>query len=165
MQQRESGHESAETGVRGEPAYAHLQHPPADRPTHDADVYVHGERDPRQDIFAQDRPWGDFRQFVSNERVTVKIITVRPGHRLSLQTHGRRGEMWQVLDGPMYIEVDERAWLAAPGETVWVPRGATHRMSNRSDQPARILEVAFGFFDEDDITRLQDDYARQDDDC
>lgn len=153
------------SGVPGERPYAHLQHPPADRATHDADVYVHGERDPRQDIFAQDRPWGDFRQFVSNERVTVKIITVQPGHRLSLQTHTRRGEMWQVLDGPMFIEVDDQAWLAAPGETVWVPRGATHRMSNQSEQPARILEVAFGFFDEDDITRLQDDYARHEDDC
>ena len=26
---------------------------------------------------------GDFRQFVSNKTVTVKIITVEPGHRLS----------------------------------------------------------------------------------
>jgi hypothetical protein len=46
--------------------------------------------DPRDGIFVVERPWGDFQQFVSNERVTVKIITVQPGYRLSLQTHDHR---------------------------------------------------------------------------
>ena len=62
-------------------------------------------RDPRDEIFVQERPWGQFEQFVSNERVTVKIITVQPGHRLSLQTHDNRGEFWQVLDGPIEVTV------------------------------------------------------------
>ena len=39
------------------------------------------------EVFVSERPWGQFQQFVSNEVVTVKIITVDPGQRLSLQTH------------------------------------------------------------------------------
>jgi mannose-1-phosphate guanylyltransferase/mannose-6-phosphate isomerase len=130
------------------------------RPGYTPDDYDLGDRNPAEDIFVAERPWGAFQQFVSNEQVTVKIITVQPGHRLSLQKHGHRGEMWQVLDVPMDITVDDRTWTAAAGETIWVPRGATHRMGNSSSKPGRLLEVAFGHFDEDDIERLQDDYAR-----
>lgn len=116
--------------------------------------------DPREGIFTVQRPWGNFQQFTSNERVTVKIITVNPGHRLSLQTHDHRGEFWQVLDSPIEVTVDGRTWSAQPGEAVWVPCHAEHRMANKGDQPGRLLEIAFGDFDEADIVRLDDDYAR-----
>lgn len=123
---------------------------------------AHALPDPRERVFTADRPWGGFQQLVHNERVTVKVITVQPGHRLSLQRHAHRGEMWLVLDHAMHVEIDDREWDAAPGEYVWVPDGATHRLSNRLDTPCRILEVAFGDFDEADIERLHDDYARHD---
>jgi mannose-6-phosphate isomerase len=113
-----------------------------------------------EDAFLAVRPWGQFQQFVQNERVTVKIITVQPGHRLSLQKHGNRDEMWQVLDTPIHVEVDARAWDAQVDEIVWVPAGAEHRMTNRGDRPGRLLEIAFGDFDEADIVRIEDDYAR-----
>lgn len=135
-------------------------HPTEVAPRHRAVEYDLGNRNPTADIFVAERPWGEFQQFVSNEQVTVKIITVQPGHRLSLQKHDHRGEMWQVLDVPIDITVDDTAWQAQPGETIWVPRGSTHRMGNSGELPGRLLEVAFGFFDESDIERLSDDYAR-----
>jgi len=107
-----------------------------------------------------DRPWGHFQQFVANEPVTVKTITVEPGHRLSLQRHDRRGELWQILDGPMDVVVGDRAWLAQPDELVWIPQGSAHRIGNPGDQPGRVLEIAFGAFEEEDIERLEDDYQR-----
>lgn len=112
------------------------------------------------DVLITERPWGQFQQFVSNEPVTVKIITVNPGHRLSLQTHGHRDEMWQVLDVPIDIQTDDRTWTAEPGERIWVAQGCLHRMGNSGTHPGRVLELAFGIFDEGDIERLQDDYAR-----
>ncbi len=149
-----SDHQSAGVIVEPEPD----DHGPA--PTHSTDEYVVGDRNPTHDIFVAERPWGEFQQFVSNEQVTVKIITVQPGHRLSLQRHDHRGEMWLVLDVPIDITVGERHWTAEVGETVWVPRNATHRMGNSGEEPGRLLEVAFGHFDEGDIERLQDDYTR-----
>jgi mannose-6-phosphate isomerase-like protein (cupin superfamily) len=116
--------------------------------------------DPRDGIFTQERPWGQFQQFVSNQTVTVKIITVEPGHRLSLQTHDHRGEFWQVLDVPIEVTVGDRTWTAQPGEAVWVPCQAVHRMANQGEQSGRLLEIAYGEFDESDIVRLEDDYAR-----
>lgn len=112
------------------------------------------------DVFTVQRPWGSFTQFATNESVTVKTITVQPGSRLSLQRHGHRGELWQVLQGPLDITVDDRTWSAAVGELIWVPQGAVHRLGNSGGQPGTLLEVAFGRFDEDDIERLEDDYSR-----
>ncbi|MGB5953640.1 MAG: phosphomannose isomerase type II C-terminal cupin domain [Ornithinimicrobium sp.] len=105
-------------------------------------------------------PWGSYSRYVANEPVTVKVITVLPGHRLSLQRHNQRAELWQVLDGPMDVVVDDQHWQAASGEMVWVPLGSAHRVANPGPEPARFLEIAFGEFAEDDIERLQDDYNR-----
>jgi mannose-6-phosphate isomerase-like protein (cupin superfamily) len=116
--------------------------------------------DPRDEVFVVERPWGQFAQFATNEAVTVKIISIDPGHRLSLQRHAQRSEFWQVLDVPIEVTVDERTWEAQPGEAVWVPVGAVHRMSNKADRSGRLLEIAYGAFDEGDIVRLEDDYAR-----
>ena len=52
--------------------------------------------------------------------------------------------MWQVLDVPIDVEIDGQAWAAQPGEQVWVPCGAVHRMANNGDAPGRLLEIAFG---------------------
>ena len=119
-----------------------------------------GEREILDAIEVSERPWGRFERFVENQRVTVKIITVEPGHRLSLQRHGHRAEMWRALDQPVTAEVDGDMQTLEPGETVLVPSGAVHRLGNTGTQPARILEIAFGDFDEDDIERLEDDYQR-----
>ncbi len=117
-------------------------------------------QDPRGAMFTEARPWGQFEQFVANTPVTVKIISVDPGHRLSLQSHGERGEFWQVLDEPMDIHVDGAEWTAIAGEQIWIPAGSTHRMGNSGERTARILEIALGTFDEEDIVRIEDDYAR-----
>lgn len=111
-------------------------------------------------VFVSERPWGRFEQFATNEPVTVKTITVEPGHRLSLQRHTGREELWHVLDGRADTHVDGVDRVLGPGERVLVPRGATHRLGNSGDVPLRVLEIAFGHFDEDDIERLQDDYTR-----
>lgn len=106
------------------------------------------------------RPWGQFVQFVSGEDVTVKVMTVLPGHRLSLQRHGHRAEYWYILDPGIRAWVDDVEQPASPGDSVWVGQGSVHRIGNFGDAPARVLELAFGDFDEADIERLDDDYAR-----
>lgn len=116
--------------------------------------------DRAQTVYEETRPWGKFEQFCLNEPVTVKIITVEPGHRLSLQRHEHRAEFWQVLDGRIDITVGDRTWTAEPGERVWVPLQGVHRMGNSGEVAGRVLEVGYGVFDEKDNERLEDDYSR-----
>lgn len=118
------------------------------------------DRDRTQDVFVVERPWGRFQQFATNEKVTVKTITIEPGCRLSLQTHNHRAEMWHVLEGAADVQVNDRAYTAYPGDMVWVGPGEVHRIANSTLETTRVLEIAFGAFDEEDIHRLQDDYAR-----
>lgn len=111
-------------------------------------------------VFVEERPWGDFQQFVANESVTVKIITVLPGCRLSLQRHAQREELWQVVEGTAWTLVDGVERTLEPGERLMVGVGAVHRLGNPAETPLRVLEIAFGHFDESDIERLEDDHAR-----
>lgn len=105
------------------------------------------------------RPWGSFRQFAHNEDVTVSLMTVQPGQRLSLQSHQARAELWITLDAGALIQVDDAIFAAEAGAEFWIPAGVKHRLSS-SGPPVRVLEVAFGNWQQDDITRFADDYAR-----
>ncbi len=110
-------------------------------------------------ILHDDRPWGSFDRFTENESSTVKTIQVLPGKRLSLQTHRHRSEYWYVLEGAGNAEIGGIVQALTPGSEVHIPIGETHRLS-AGDAGIRILEIAFGHFDEDDIVRLDDDYGR-----
>jgi mannose-6-phosphate isomerase-like protein (cupin superfamily) len=107
------------------------------------------------------RPWGKFRRFPHEGASSVKIITVNPGERLSLQYHNGRDEFWVVLDAGLEITVGERVWRAAPDEEIFIPRGTAHRVRNTGDKPARFFEIWIGDSAESDIVRLSDDYRRK----
>jgi mannose-6-phosphate isomerase-like protein (cupin superfamily) len=105
------------------------------------------------------RPWGDFERFTLNEASTVKIITVNEGEAFSLQTHAHRDEFWRVISGTGIVTLNGVAAEAKPGDSFYSPRGTTHRAQGGSGG-LTFLEIAFGDFDESDITRLEDKYGR-----
>lgn len=107
----------------------------------------------------QVRPWGGFERFTLNEPSTVKIITVNPGEALSLQTHANRDEFWRVIDGSGTITLDGANHAATVGQDFFTPRGTEHRVTG-GPEGISFLEIAFGEFDEKDITRLEDRYGR-----
>ncbi len=112
-----------------------------------------------------ERPWGSFEQYAHNQEVTVSLMSVKPGQRLSLQSHTGRAELWIVLDEGAVVQVNDDTLTPASGDKIWIPAGARHRLSSRIDPggPAvRVLEVAFGNWQQADITRYQDDYQRPD---
>ena len=52
-----------------------------------------------------ERPWGSFKQYAFNQDVTVSLMTVTAGMRLSLQSHTGRAELWIVLDDGCAVQV------------------------------------------------------------
>ena len=107
------------------------------------------------------RPWGRFRRIPHENASSVKIITVNPGGRLSLQYHEGRAEFWVVLDPGLEVTLGDRVWLAAPNEEFVIPRRTAHRVRNVGDKPARVMELWLGPSAESDIVRLSDDYHRK----
>lgn len=110
-------------------------------------------------VVHDDRPWGGFDRFTLNETSTVKIITVAAGQRLSLQRHRHRDELWVALDPGLVFEIDGVRTEPEAGDRVLIRAGQTHRLASAGPR-GRILEIAFGHFDEDDIERLEDAYGR-----
>ena len=107
-----------------------------------------------------ERPWGSFFQYANNEEVTVSLMTVIPGQRLSLQSHTGRAELWIALDEGAKVEIDDQTIFPKQGEEMWIPAGARHRLGCEGDKPVRVLEVAFGNWQQEDISRYEDDYQR-----
>lgn len=110
-------------------------------------------------ISLTERPWGNFEQFTANEISTVKILEVKPQQRLSLQSHQHREELWIALDDGVVAEINGIKRYLGKGDKVVVPKEARHRLSSESGT-VRVLEIAFGSFDENDITRYEDDFGR-----
>jgi mannose-6-phosphate isomerase-like protein (cupin superfamily) len=106
------------------------------------------------------RPWGSFKQFANNEESTVSLMTVLPGQRLSLQSHTGRAELWIVLDDGAIVQVGDAIKEHKAGDEIWIPANERHRLSCQGNQPIRVLEVAFGNWQQDDIKRYDDDYNR-----
>jgi mannose-1-phosphate guanylyltransferase/mannose-6-phosphate isomerase len=106
------------------------------------------------------RPWGSFRQYAFNEQVTVSLMLVEPGMRLSLQSHTGRAELWIVLDPGAEVQVDEQILHPEVGAEIWIPANSKHRLSSTGPS-VRVLEVAFGNWQQADITRYADDFHRK----
>jgi mannose-6-phosphate isomerase len=108
-----------------------------------------------------ERPWGSFKQFANNRDCTVSLMTVLPGQRSSLQSHTGRAELWIVIDDGAVVQVGEQEQLHKAGDEIWIPANEKHRLSCKGNQPVRVLEVAFGNWQQDDIRRYEDDYDRE----
>jgi mannose-1-phosphate guanylyltransferase/mannose-6-phosphate isomerase len=107
-----------------------------------------------------ERPWGSFKQFANNRDSTVSLMTVLPGQRLSLQSHTGRAELWIVIDDGAVVQVGDSEKEYKSGDEIWIPANEKHRLSCRGDKAVRVLEVAFGNWQQDDIRRYADDYIR-----
>ena len=111
---------------------------------------------------SEERPWGSWHVIDEGDGYKVKRIHVSAGQRLSYQTHEHRSEHWVVVFGIATCLIDGVTTTIGPGETIDVPLGAKHRLSNESTEELVIIEVQRGAYTgEDDIHRFEDDYGRE----
>ena len=111
---------------------------------------------------SDERPWGNFERFTEDEPSTVKIITVKAGEETSLQSHKHREEFWHIISGRGTAVVGDEQLDAPAGSEFFVAREVKHRLGGGAEGMV-LLEIAFGDFDENDITRFEDRYGRADD--
>ena len=107
------------------------------------------------------RPWGWYDVLCQDSSHKVKKILVKPGKRLSLQSHKFRSENWVVVTGKATIDLDGENYERYPGQSIEIKCGQKHRLANDGEQDLLIVEVQTGdYFGEDDIIRYSDDYGR-----
>jgi len=111
--------------------------------------------------YKEERPWGWFEILYEEAGLKVKRIMVKPGKRLSLQSHERRAENWVIVQGKGRFTLDDRSFDLEPQQSVFIPQKSRHRMENPGRDELVFIEVQTGtYLGEDDITRFQDDFDR-----
>lgn len=155
--------------------------------THNSSAYVHNIGNPKDAKELKDslaslpeevkesnylevgyRPWGIYYVLEDKENFKVKKIIVKPGQRLSLQSHKHRSEHWVVVEGIANVQIrhqDEPDYVGhqilRPNQSCYIPQGHIHRLTNNGDDLLVLIEVQTGNSTaEDDIIRYEDDYAR-----
>ncbi len=107
------------------------------------------------------RPWGAFESIRAGKNFQVKSLIVKPGAKLSLQSHRCRSEHWTVVRGVARITCDDAVFDLEPNHSTYIPLGARHRLENPGGDDLEVIEVQCGeYLGEDDITRYEDDFGR-----
>ena len=107
------------------------------------------------------RPWGSYDSVDMGARFQVKRIKVKPGARLSLQSHTRRAEHWIVVSGTARVTRDNDVFELHANQSTYIPIGAKHRLENPGSEMLELIEVQSGdYLGEDDIVRYDDVYGR-----
>lgn len=107
------------------------------------------------------RPWGWYQSLNRGDRYQVKCIMVRPGGKLSLQSHHHRSEHWVVVTGTVEVTRGQEVTLLSENQSTYIPIGEKHRLANPGKIPAFLIEVQSGpYLNEDDIVRYDDIYRR-----
>ena len=109
-----------------------------------------------------ERPWGSYTVLEKGNGYKIKRVVLKPGARLSLQSHGRRSEHWVVVSGVARVAREGEVYLIQTNESTFIPAKTRHRLENPSQEPLQIIEVqSGGYLEEDDIERFEDDYDRK----
>jgi mannose-1-phosphate guanylyltransferase len=107
------------------------------------------------------RPWGSFDSLESEEGYQVKNISVKPGAKLSVQSHKHRAEHWIVVAGQASVTIDDKTFILNQYESTYIPLGSVHSLENLDSEVLKIIEVQCGkYLGEDDIVRYDDIYGR-----
>ena len=116
--------------------------------------------EPVRTIERVDKPWGWYETLHRGSDFTVKLLYIKEGHRISLQKHDQRSEMWTCVKGNPKIEVGNITRFMKPQDSIVVPLGSKHRIQ-AIDGDVVISEVWYGkTCHEKDIERFEDDYGR-----
>ena len=107
------------------------------------------------------RPWGCYTNLYNGNNFLIKELNVKPNGVLSLQKHFHRSEHWVVTQGIPKITLNKRSFLKKPYETIFIPKGAIHRIQNQNKKTIKIMEAQLGsILKETDIVRYEDIYGR-----
>src|SRR5690606_16718087 len=102
------------------------------------------------------RPWGSYDSIDQDDGFQVKRIKVKPGARLSLQSHKRRAEHWIVVRGTARVTRDNDVFELHANQSTYIPLGAKHRLENPGSDMLELIEVQSGdYLGEDDIVRYE----------
>lgn len=80
----------------------------------------------------------------SSESYKVKKVTIYPKMSMKLHKHEHRLESWTIVEGTATIQIGSEVKEYSKNDTVSVPIGVAHRVSNLTDSNVIIIETGIG---------------------
>ena len=66
-----------------------------------------------------------------------------------------------MVTGTAEVQIGDKVSLITENQSVYIPLGEVHRLTNPGKVPLELIEVQSGsYLGEDDIVRLQDNFGR-----
>ena len=107
------------------------------------------------------KPWGNYKNIFISNNFIVKILTINPKSKISLQYHSKRTEHWVVTKGTAFVTKGKKEFILKKNESTYIEIEEIHRIENKDNDELIIVEVQIGSeINEDDIVRLDDIYGR-----
>ena len=107
------------------------------------------------------KPWGSYVNLFKGKDFLVKELLIKPKGILSLQKHHHRAEHWLITQGNPKITLNNKYFIKTPGEHIFIPLNAIHRIENPFKKTVKIIEAQVGsILKETDIVRYKDIYGR-----
>lgn len=107
------------------------------------------------------RPWGYYTILEEASGFKIKRLVVKPGCKLSMQSHQHRNEHWVVISGTALVTNNDQEHLLNENESTYISAGNKHRLENLGSGDLVLIEVQSGaYVGEDDIIRYEDSYGR-----
>ena len=107
------------------------------------------------------KPWGYYKTLIIDQKYQVKLITIIPGGKLSLQKHRHRFEHWVIVKGVLKVTKGEEVNTKKENDYVYIEKEEVHRLENEANTNAELIEIQYGdYLGEDDIVRIDDQYGR-----
>tara|TARA_Y100001938_G_C7848067_1_gene309434 strand:+ start:141 stop:515 length:375 start_codon:yes stop_codon:yes gene_type:complete len=113
------------------------------------------------DCLKTDKPWGYEVLWAQTDDYVAKLMSIRAGHRMSLQYHAKKEETIYVMSGFLIVwenENDEEFTAIEPGNVYHVKPGQIHRFGADRTQDTMVIEVSTNHLS--DVVRIEDDYKR-----
>lgn len=108
------------------------------------------------------KPWGFEKVLVVAVDYKIKEITVKPGARLSYQSHEDRNENWTLIAGEGLLTLDGYELSMKKDDFIQIFAEQKHRIKNTSAEHDLVfVEIQTGdYCGDDDIRRWEDDFGR-----
>ena len=108
------------------------------------------------------KPWGSYQVIEKREKYVIKKLIVKPGSKLSLQSHQHRSEHWVIVQGEAEVTIEDDIKVFHSNEYIFIPFQAKHRLANNCSEDLVVIEIWYGDqLDEKDIIRYEDIYNRK----
>lgn len=90
---------------------------------HLADVKVHPE------------PYADYRPIFETKRLNVTHVRIKPGETVPSHVHRDEDQVYYVVSGTGFVELDGQRTEVAAGSGVLIPLGTEHLITNTGSDP------------------------------